>query len=209
MIEGATLFGEVIGVDGQPARGLRLSYDPVADAQAPPTRELILGSGHEAVADEQGRFRFDGLPAGSGHLRLDDPGFSFSEDGPAEEESRGALDPADASLTLAPGEKRELRLRLQPTLTIRGVVLDAEGRPASEVMVQADAEGDARGHAFATTGEDGSFTLRGLSRGRYRVAATDWKEGAEGVLTQPSTTPASVVEAGAANVRLRFEAPKK
>lgn len=62
--------------------------------------------------------------------------------------------------------------------TIQGIAVDETGAPLADVLVRADPDGppgksaeDVRATAFATSGPDGAFTLTGVNRGMYALAA--------------------------------------
>ena len=71
----------------------------------------------------------------------------------------------------APGP-RGIRIVVERGESIRGVVLDATGQPASQVIVTAmDKDGNAVAHDWVWDRPDGSFELRGLRPGVYDLKA--------------------------------------
>jgi protocatechuate 3,4-dioxygenase beta subunit len=109
---------------------------------------------------------------------------------------------------LPEGEDLEgVELEVLPSATIRGRVEDARGNPISSADVRA--EGPGRGWASDQVADDGSFEIRGLRGGEYRVRASlNWSD----ALRKPGTSDDDVqgelvnVEAGdSADVTLVVE----
>ena len=128
--------------------------------------------------DALGQARFRGLPEGTTTVRAgggDVPRTPYEE------------------VAAQPGaDPRTHTLRVGKGLRIEGRVLDAEKRPVAGANVGAhDAQNNWRGGT--STGPDGSFALRGLPSGTWRVQA--WAQG------RSSPEPVSV-EAGATGVEL-------
>jgi protocatechuate 3,4-dioxygenase beta subunit len=63
----------------------------------------------------------------------------------------------------------DVTVRLERAYVISGVVRDLAGRPVAEAWVQYGAEDDPGRWTGERTAEDGTFSIRNLSRGRYRV----------------------------------------
>ena len=90
-----------------------------------------------------------------------------------------------------------VELEVLPSATIRGRVEDAQGNPISSADVRA--EGPGRSRSSDQVADDGTFEIRGLRGGEYRVrAALNWSDS----LRKPGTTDDDVqgelveVEAG-------------
>ena len=101
----ATIQGTVIGPEGRPV---------------PNTTVIITnaeGVDRRAVSDASAAFVFGGLPPGAYRLRVENPG-------------PGALPFSINDLTLAPGERRQLDLRLQPVPPAPTPAAAAPPRPA-------------------------------------------------------------------------------
>ena len=103
-------------------------------------------------------------------------------------------------VTIDPWRASENRVRLSATLTIRGVVRDAQGRPLKDMDVDAEGVGRVRSRS-ARTAQDGTFTLQGLTQGRWTVRARDPYRRHE-----PRPREAAVVEAGAEGVEFVIDA---
>jgi protocatechuate 3,4-dioxygenase beta subunit len=66
----------------------------------------------------------------------------------------------------------EVVVSLKPGEALSGTVADTGGHPLAEAVVRLSLVlGDSLDHAVATTAEDGTFLLRGLRDGRWRVSA--------------------------------------
>ena len=91
---------------------------------------------------------------------------------------------------LPEGEDLEgVELEVLPSATIRGRVEDARGNPISSADVRA--EGPGRGWASDQVADDGSFEIRGLRGGEYRVRASlNWSD----ALRKPGTSDDDVQE---------------
>jgi hypothetical protein len=86
-----------------------------------------------------------------------------------------ADDRLPARVELEAPASREFEVRLEPALTISGVVRFAEGTPLARGSVSATLEGDDPGRTtgVGVTGPDGSFTVGYLPAGTYRLLVTE------------------------------------
>ncbi len=147
----ATVRGEVLGIDGLPPDGARVSVEPVAVAPLtvdPAAAELPEPAEMPAVSvDAAGGFVLPELPAGEYRLRAAAPGF--------EVETR--------ELVLEPGQRLELEaIVLLYGREIEGRVIDAEtAEPIAGALIRAVSP---PGAAFEVTGDDGAFTLATRTR---------------------------------------------
>ena len=114
---------------------------------------------------------------------------------------------ADATvLTVRAGEERgnvDFSLVLDPTARVTGTVIGPDGEPSAGAMVQLEAEGGSGGDVFSfvmnmmgaagrtTTRPDGTFTLSGVTPGRYILTA-------RGTPRQTGNRPATPAEPGIA-----------
>ncbi|MBK9385216.1 MAG: carboxypeptidase regulatory-like domain-containing protein [Planctomycetes bacterium] len=141
---GATLSGTIYGPDGAPLAGAPIF--------------LFHGDAEDtSLADDAGRFRFEGLRPGTlqVYVRAEDYGSSIR-----------------ASRELALGEDISgFDLRLRPSGVVRGIVRDASGKPVTGVEVNGVTEPGGKGRREATTGGDGRFELRRLYPDHYRIYA--------------------------------------
>jgi hypothetical protein len=107
-------------------------------------------------ADAEGKFHITGLPAGHYLFLLDRVGFISS--------------PSRIEADLHPGDKAgNFKLKLTPTGTIIGRVLDAEGQPMEGVAVTTEIGGSIN-HSTSTD-DRGVFRIGGLRPGKVRVRA--------------------------------------
>jgi hypothetical protein len=175
-LPGGRLAGRVVDRQGKPVKQamVKLRGEDERSHPSPFQVEDMAGDGL-LLSDEQGRFRFEGLPAGSYDVVARALSFVTGSGG------GGVL----RGVTLAHGEQRDdlevvlrdggrIRVRVtangapRPGVLVR--VMDAEGRP--EVM-----------HEPGATDKDGEATLLGLSAGRYRVLAD--ADGLSPALSEP------------------------
>ncbi|MBL8899961.1 MAG: carboxypeptidase regulatory-like domain-containing protein [Planctomycetes bacterium] len=141
---GATLSGTIYGPDGAPLAGAPIF--------------LFHGDAEDtSLADDAGRFRFEGLRPGTLQVYVRAEDYSGS---------------ARASRELALGENIEgFDLRLRPSGVVRGIVRDAAGKPVAGVEVNGVTEPGGKGRREATTGSDGRFEMRRLYPDHYRIYA--------------------------------------
>ncbi len=152
----------------------------------------------QAAADAQGRFELRTLPRRAFKLR------AMSDDAASE---AVAIDLAGVA------EKKDVKLVLDRTGTIAGLVVDSGGEPVAEAEVKAEPDylsgerGDndwvlASGDT-ATTDGDGRFVLHGLETGNYRLFATKDSGGVRQVGARAGT----VAKVGDKDVRMVLPSP--
>ncbi len=141
----AAVRGEVLGIDGLPPPGARVSVAPLA--VSPETVNEPAVAPPPAPVDAAGRFALAELAAGEYVLKAAAPGF--------EVETR--------TLVLEPGQRLELEaIILLFGREIDGRVIDAETEePIAGVEIRAVSP---PGAAFEVTGDDGAFTLATRTR---------------------------------------------
>jgi hypothetical protein len=181
---GGRISGSVFDGRGEPAGGIQVyafRLEPIGD-----TETLMTGDAG-AVTDERGQYTISDLPGGRFLVSAYRVWGSFERsplqkgaDGGWVVES-GAVYPAgtraiDASaIALRLGESRagiDLRLRLEPATTARGLVRNADGSPVQNARVQLfPRDGQSFTVSDATTGADGSFELERVTPGAYRIVA--------------------------------------
>jgi carboxypeptidase family protein len=109
-----------------------------------------------AAAD--GKFAIINIPEGSYSFEVEHAGFVDLSSG------------AERMVALKSGENREGRkLKLTPTGSITGRVLDSDGQPVEGINVIAEVAG--RNERSAATDDRGVFRIGGLRPGRFRVKA--------------------------------------
>ncbi len=122
--------------------------------------------------DEEGRFRFDRLAAGTYTLSASKPGFVPTFYG-SRHPGRGPAVP----VAVADAQRVEVTIRILPGAVITGVLTDAQGNPAGGVPVTAVEARPTAGTAApapvrATTDDLGTYRLYGLAPGEYLVSAS-------------------------------------
>ena len=182
--------GRVRAADGSPAAGIDLWLMPAGR----PNAKLFLASEKSAIAaaiqsDATGAFEFEDVSSGewwlgpapwlNGFARLGTPA--------------GKTPPLAQWLQLEAGESKTLDLELAPSLEIRGRALDARGEvlPGAMLVASSPVLGPAETY-FA--GQDGSFVIRPLAPGTYRIFA----------LYGGARSSSVSAEAGATGVEVRF-----
>ncbi len=128
-------------------------------------------SGRLAGTDENGKFSFDGLPAGTYMLSATKPGYVQAFYG-SKRPGRGPGVP----IAVADTQRIDLTLRMLPGAAITGTITDAYGNPAPGVAVAAvetrPVIGAALAPARATTDDQGTYRLFGLAPGEYLISAS-------------------------------------
>ena len=182
--------GHVTAADGTAA--LARQSHPVVSAARPQSRV--------AVSDDDGRFAFAEVAAGSYELRVMRSGYAPVPEG----QSRGARGAGRRRSSRRPASS----FVLQPESVIPGRLYDEDGSPLGGAEVEAlslRASGDRQSLvpvAAARTDDRGEFRIVGLSAGQYFVVARDAafsKAGdAAGVLRYPATFYPGGISAAAA-----------
>jgi len=107
-------------------------------------------------------------------------------------------------IAVTPGD-RSLRIVAQRGESISGIVVDAEGRPANQLHLQAL---DANGKVVASTwvwDDAGTFQMRGVPRGTYTLRATTGGVVRAGAQPPPQRTgEVTGVATGSTGVRIQI-----
>ncbi|HKW00759.1 MAG TPA: carboxypeptidase-like regulatory domain-containing protein [Vicinamibacterales bacterium] len=192
------ISGRVVDADSsQPVAGARVSLsDP--------------GRRRQAIADDNGRFVFEAVPAGVFELLADLEGYRGSEFG--QRQPRGSWQWFD----LADGEQvADVALKMWRMASLSGTVLSEGGQPAPGVTVQALRKIETEGHArFSIVGRPcvtdprGSYFLSDLTPGDYVLAATASRHGGSfdrgaASLTLTTYAPSALVPGDATVLTLR------
>jgi hypothetical protein len=158
MKPGGVVAGIVVDKSGQPA-----AFAAVQIAPKDVTEFQNWGGMRKATADDKGRFEVKALPREAVRVRAES------------EVAASAVVEADLTTT----ERAEVKLVLDVSGTIAGVVVDSQNQPVPEVQVAAIKDfwgGDNQdfaltGFSSATTDGGGAFVLRGLADGEYQLSA--------------------------------------
>jgi hypothetical protein len=116
-----------------------------------------------ALTDAAGGFRFCHLPAGAYYANAEKPGFEAAG-------SRVVVGPS----------REDVVLRLQPLSAIAGKVVDADGEPLPNALVQmlsisiADGRRKVRLESTAASDDRGVYRLARVVPGRYYLRAAGW-----------------------------------
>lgn len=157
-----TVLTDTSGSD--PARKTRVSLNSV-DGPVP---------GQTVATDDDGRFEFRNVPAGRYRIDAQKAGYLRGSYGAARPDRIGTpVSVADGSRTAG------LTIRLVHGAAISGTVRDARGRPMHTITVTAlrynysvIGERQLGSQSSATTDDQGTYRLWGLSPGEYVIAAT-------------------------------------
>lgn len=197
MRRGASVEGTVVSTSGAPLAGLSVSL--WEDGQDSATSEII--------SDAEGRFILRGLSPGRYSLRA--------------HRTRGGPPRAQLPVVLQGAETKTVTLRLEPGLSLSGLVVDEAGKPVADADVHAYvlSEESPRPRflhhgrypfhdgSSVTTDEQGRFTFDHLSPGpcKLSVRAEGFELVAEPLQEEEgarSRTPQVLVAAGSTNVKL-------
>lgn len=118
----------------------------------------------DQVADAEGLFEFEGLPAGTWAVEAQAPGFEPYR---------------SSSIVLEPGDHGEIEVDLEPGASFSGRVLSRDGEPVPGTRIQLHAPLDSRRHERlgartllswqTSTDASGRFTIEGLPPGDWTV----------------------------------------
>ncbi len=163
LVPGASVEGTVVGADGRPIAGARVSATGAPAGSKTPAR-WTLASGFAAmlpvVAGEDGRFALHGLPPGIVRIT-------------AHAEAFATADPRPIDLSIAE-QKSGVTVSLGRAFAIAGFVVRRgdERRGVDGVRVAAQRIGPAvETPLVATTDGSGHFRIAGAAPGRYRLIA--------------------------------------
>ena len=186
----ARITGAVFTADGAPA-----PYATIKVSSSELSTDMTY---RQAAADDQGQFVIDALPRKAMRLRA--------------ESETAASKITDVDL-VTQAERTGVKLVLDQTGSIAGVVVDRDGQPVPEASVSAvpDFLSDERpredlilaSSSATTTDGGGRFVLRGLEDGSYRLAASRVGHGDRAAWGTDSV----VAKTGATDVRLVLPTP--
>jgi membrane-associated protease RseP (regulator of RpoE activity) len=142
---GATVRGRVLTRRGDPIAGDGVQLSAGERSFSSPAR-----------TGPDGSFAIAGLPAATYEVSV----------------THGSGEVKLAPLVVAERATIDRDLVIDDTGGIRGVVASADGRPVSQIRVDAGIDGDARWHDLTWTDDDGRFLFDGAPPGRYRLSTT-------------------------------------
>ena len=126
-----------------------------------------------ATTDDEGAFRFGGLPAAT--YRLTPPQTVYMQT----RVRRGEADAGGLEVRLAAGEHREdLQIEVPPTKRLAGLVVDEDGKPYSNLFLKISWSRDGHsGSHGAPTNRQGRFRFPYLPAGSYKLSANNQELG--------------------------------
>ncbi|MEI6246178.1 MAG: carboxypeptidase-like regulatory domain-containing protein, partial [Acidobacteriota bacterium] len=181
LARGAVITGTLTGLGGEPVPNVTVSAWQLESGET--RRRPLLVEGGSAVSDEEGVFRIFGLAEGEFFIQAQ-PSSTTTDVSPY----APTYYPSTARIGESPrisvhaGEERsgaDIVLRTSQRANVSGVVVDADGRPASGLEVTLDPTGTgadalSQDDAIGTrTGADGLFTFSGVLSGTYTLLATE------------------------------------
>src|SRR5262245_6825806 len=162
--DGTAAVSGRVTLKGEPARGVMIILDG---------RNPFPSNTHSARTDENGRFRFTGVAAGTYSVHAFAPGYASTDD-----KSHGAL---EKSLNIAEGEKVEnIDFEIRRGGVIAGRITDSQGRPVIEETITLSKRNRnnqpeyyftyTRSNGMFLTDDRGVYRIYGLPEGRYLVS---------------------------------------
>jgi len=214
---GGTISGRVLDEDRHPVDGAMV----VLLGKRYEFGEVVYVPGKPVIADGNGKYRFEGVPAEHSFIVLAKKTLKLADsrdDPPADVAKRervlmpafypDAPDPGGAeAVVLAPGEKREgvdIRMAPAPSYCIDGKVEVGEDRQPSVSVTErwAGDSGWRLAPAIARTREDGAFRACGLHPGEYRLSASQAGIEQRMFMRSEATVDVTVEENDVRDVRL-------
>jgi protocatechuate 3,4-dioxygenase beta subunit len=166
-----SLSGRVLDDERRPVGGARIALIEIRESGAGTNASVGRWSNEVDQTDEEGRFVLNeidpGLGPGPWHLEVRAPGFRTAE--------TGRLQIPDD------GEAAPLEIILNRGATLEGRVLDGDGQPVPQTMIDVIAPDSYRiSGPFHWTDDLGRYRIDGLGPGEHRVRAGGRGVGAEG-----------------------------
>jgi large repetitive protein len=146
---GATISGRVTA-GGAPVAGVDVRQASQRMPQMSP--QTMDGA---ANTDADGVYKLDGVAEGERLIQFNKTGFVA----------------AQKPVEVKAGSDAHLDVELDPGHELRGRVVDRSGRGVAGAYVDASAAGMRRNTSMNVTDDDGSFSMAGLSDGKYQVTA--------------------------------------
>lgn len=144
---GQSISGRVLGADGKPAAGVKVTCFPAGSHET--------YDGRDVTTDADGAFTVRALADGNYDVEV----------------SQGVTEPVTVKDVEA--GRRDVDVRLAPSLAIEGLLLDAAGKPARGMTLVAsacdDEDQDSRRKIEARTDESGRFRFVGVGSAPCRI----------------------------------------
>ncbi len=137
-----------------------VTHEPISGVSVELTAVNAKDAAYKAVSDSAGAFRIPGVMPGKYHASYDADRFESPDD-----------DPADRPIDATAGDKVTLSEELVPLGTVRGRVLDGEGRPVANITVEWLTSCTRQVRYTVNTDAEGGFAIDHLSPGSYVMRA--------------------------------------
>jgi protocatechuate 3,4-dioxygenase beta subunit len=163
----ATVVGRVTEAAGAPIPGaaVLVGFDRPSVTSTGDGAQEVSPPAVLATADQDGRFRAEGLRAGSHPVVARAAGYG----------------PATVRVKVAEGEEARVDVRLERAATVEGTVRDDAGRPVPEASVLVGPYGDFT-FGMTKTREDGTYVFEDLAPGAISLRADSREAKADGVV---------------------------
>jgi len=153
---GSSIIGKITGADGKPVANARVR----ASAKASGKNARKQRTWGWARSEADGTYEMKGMASGEYSVRCS------SSTHPSMDKHK--------MVTLGDGDKKTLDISLAAAGEIKGSVVDNKGTPVKDVNVSARGKTRSMGGSSRTK-DDGTFVIKGVAAGEYRVmAARGW-----------------------------------
>ncbi|MDB4962955.1 MAG: hypothetical protein JWP01_2954 [Myxococcales bacterium] len=196
--DGGTIKGTVVDAEGKPVADVSIDASPYANHSR-------MWFGVDNKSDRTGSFTIDGLRPGDYQVTAEQGfGDRLKKPGTTDDAKQGE------KTTVRAGQTATVKLVVEAQNgTIKGIVVDPDGKPVSDAFISSARESDAAG-ALSTsaqqtrwgwgdsdkpvlTGTDGAFTVTSLAPGTYTLRAYR-KGGGEAIAEHVATGAAARLE---------------
>jgi protocatechuate 3,4-dioxygenase beta subunit len=170
LIKGVSVSGKAVDPSGKPLKGLLITDKKPVNTLFDFNIDTESGKGDtvkQPLTDESGNFRIDSLAPGAITLyavTAGKPGILLSE----------------KKIDINKGSPTEINFAIPETVNLKGVVIDANGNPASEGFLNIFNVDNPTVTVKTKTGEQGKFEIPMIPSGKYSIA---WHVKTDGILS--------------------------